>query len=325
VSREPLRRILLDEPVVLYRTGDGTAVALEDRCCHRHYPLSDGKVVGDELQCHYHGMRYTSDGRCTFAPGTRQAPVHARVRAYPLVARHRWLWIWMGDPALADPDLIEDFHWLDDPAWGADGRVYHVQSDYRLIIENLLDLTHLTYVHDTTIGNAATANAADVSAKQEGDAVTVTRWMIDQPPPPTYQAAGNFTGNVDRWQIIEYTPPAFLRLDVGATDTGTGAPEGQRIGGIRMRNLNAITPESATSCHYFWAQAQSFAPDDAAKTEFIVGQVETAFLQDVDVFHKQQANIQTRPDAPRVNIPGDAGGVMAIKVLERLIATERRG
>jgi phenylpropionate dioxygenase-like ring-hydroxylating dioxygenase large terminal subunit len=308
--------------VVLYRKEDGTAVALEDRCCHRRYPLSDGKLIGDRLQCHYHGLEYEPDGRCVFAPGLSTIPPQARVKAYPLVERNKWLWIWMGDPALADPAKIEDFHWLDDPAWGAEGTTFHVKCDYRLIIENLLDLNHLTYVHDTTIGNYATANAAEIKAEVRGQTVRVTRWMIDKPAPPTYVKAGGFTGNVDRWQIIDWSAPANIRLDVGATDTGTGAPEGKRVGGIEMRNLNAITPETAESCHYFWAQAHNFQPRNRAVTEMLFGQIKTAFLQDVAVFEKQQENIALQPSASFINLPADSGSVQALRILDRMIRAE---
>jgi phenylpropionate dioxygenase-like ring-hydroxylating dioxygenase large terminal subunit len=324
VGRTLLRRVLLEEPVVLYRTEDGRAVALEDRCCHRRYPLSDGRLKGDRLQCHYHGLEYEPDGRCVFAPGVAALPPQARVRAYPLLERHKWLWIWMGDPALADPALIEDFHWLDDPAWGAEGTYYHVKGDYRLIIENLLDLTHLTYVHDATIGNYATANAAEMRAEPHNGGVRVTRWMIDTPPPPTYVKAGGFVGNVDRWQIIAWTPPANVRLDVGATPTGTGAPQGRRVGGIEMWNLNSITPETANTCHYFWAQAHNFEPRNRAVTEMLFQQIHTTFLQDVAIFEKQHANIALRPEAPHINLPFDSGNVQALRILDRLIRAEQQ-
>jgi len=325
IGRDLVRRVLLNEPVVLFRTTDGRAVALEDRCCHRRYPLSDGTLKGDRLQCHYHGLEYEPDGRCVFAPGVAALPPQARVKAYPLVERHKWLWIWMGDPALADPAKIEDFHWLDDPDWGAEGTYYHVKGDYRLIIENLLDLTHLTYVHDATIGNYATANAAEMKAEVRGSGVRVTRWMIDTPPPPTYVKAGGFTGNVDRWQIIDWTPPANVRLDVGATPTGTGAPQGKRVGGIEMWNLNSITPETEATCHYFWAQAHNFSPKSRSVTEMLFHQIHTTFLQDVAIFEKQQANIALRPDAPHINLPSDSGNVQALRILDRLIRAEREG
>ena len=240
VQRQPLGRIILGEPIVFYRLEDGTPVALEDRCAHRHLPLSMGKLVGDTLQCHYHGLRYDKTGTCVRVPGQDMIPRSARVKSYPVVERYHWLWIWMGDPALADPDKIPDFHWFDDPEnWGAKGQYLHVKANWQLIVDNLLDLTHLAFVHETTIGNSALVDNAAVKVTRAHDHVVVTRWIIDLPAPPTFVKAGGFTSNVDRWQIIDFTPPAFLRLDVGATPTGTGAPEGKRVGGIGMWNLNS--------------------------------------------------------------------------------------
>jgi len=109
------RRILLGEAVVLYRTSDGAPAALEDRCCHRHAPLSHGRLKRDEIECAYHGLRFAPDGRCTHIPSQDSIPASACVRSYPVVERYHWLWIWMGDPALADDSLIPDFGVMDDP------------------------------------------------------------------------------------------------------------------------------------------------------------------------------------------------------------------
>ena len=298
ISRKPMARTILGDSIVMYRKQDGGVVALDNRCCHRMYPLARGELKGDCIQCGYHGMIYDETGACVEIPWQETISRNARVRAYPVVERHRWVWLWMGDPAEADPDTITDFHWLDDPGWGAKGTRFHVKCDYRLIVENLLDLTHLAFVHRSTIGNAAVATAADVTCEQGDNEVTVTRWTIDQPPPPTYVKAGGFSGNVDRWQIINFTPPAFVRLDVGACDAGTGAPEGRRQGGIRMRNLNAITPETESSTHYFWAQAHDFDVDNPDVTDAVFRQVETAFNEDVEVFHAQQEMIDLDPRRP---------------------------
>ena len=205
-----------------------------------------------------------------------------------MVERYHWVWIWMGDPALADPAKITDFHWLDDPNWGAKTSYLHVEANWQLVVDNLLDLTHLAFVHETTIGNMALVEHAAVKVQRQEDNVVVTRWIIDQPAPPTFVKVGKFTGNVDRWQIIDYTPPAFLRLDVGATPTGTGAPEGRRVNGIGMRNLNAITPETETTSHYFWGQAHDFDVKNPETTERVFQQIQTAFLEDVAVFTAQQ-------------------------------------
>ena len=223
IGETPLARTLLDEPVVLYRTPDGGIAALEDRCCHRHLPLSLGKVVGEGLQCGYHGLVYDAEGVCIRVPGQTAVPPGARVRAYPVVERWGWVWIWMGDPGQADESRIEDFHWLDDPGWRAAGCRIPMECDYRLGIDNLLDLSHLTYVHATTLGNAAVAEQAEVRTERHGAGVRVTRWMIDVPAPPMYRKLVDFGVNIDRWQIIDFSPPCFVTLDLGGAPTGSGA------------------------------------------------------------------------------------------------------
>ena len=136
-------------------------------------------------------------------------------------------------------------------------------------------------------------------------------------------ATGGFTGNVDRWQIIDFQPPSFIRLDVGATPTGTGAPEGRRVGGIQMRNLNAMTPETESTTHYFWGQAHDFQPHNAEVTERVFQQIKTAFLEDVSVFTAQQENIGLDPSAPQVDINADSGGIQARRIVDRLHAEEQ--
>jgi phenylpropionate dioxygenase-like ring-hydroxylating dioxygenase large terminal subunit len=331
-AERPFARVLLNEPVVLYRNRAGKVVALEDRCCHRHFPLHEGTILGDLIECGYHGFTYDATGKCVRVPGQDVVPPAARVRSYPVVERYRWIWVWMGEPAAADPAKICDFHWLDHPAWGAKGDVLHVKANYELIIENLLDLTHLAFLHRSTIGNAATAEQAQVRAQRTETDVTVTRWMVDTPPPPTYVKAGGFTGNVDRWQFINFMPPAFVRLDVGACAAGVGArrlktgafaAEGAMPGGIEMRNLNAITPETARSTHYFWAQAHNFMVGDPKMTDLVFEQVKTAFDQDVTAIEAQQRNIDLDPAASRIDVYADAGQIHAIRLLRRRIAEER--
>ena len=322
ISRTPLARTLLNEPVALYRTEAGAVVAMEDRCPHRRVPLSGGKVIGDRLQCPYHGLQFDTEGACVRIPGQDMIPPTACVKTYPVVERYRWAWIWMGDPAKADPELIPDFHWMTDENWGAKGDLFHVHANWQLIVDNLLDLTHLAFVHESTIGNAAVAEHAAVKVTRKPNNVLVSRWVIDMPAPPTYVKAGGFTDNVDRWQFIDFTPPAFLRLHVGATPTGTGAPEGNMTGGIHMRNLNCITPETENTTHYFWAQAHDFEPGNAAVTDMVFEQVKTAFLEDVDIFEKQQRSIEAHPEAPQIDINADSGGIQARRILERLHAAE---
>jgi vanillate O-demethylase monooxygenase subunit len=258
-------------------------------------------------------------------PGQAHIPQSARLRTYPVVERYHWVFVWMGHPALADPAAITDFHWLDDPHWGAKASYLHVEANWQLVVDNLLDLTHLAFVHDTTIGNLALAEHAKVNVSRAPNNVVVTRWIIDQEPPPTFKRVGGFTGNVDRWQIIDFVPPAFLRLDVGATPTGTGAPQGRRVGGIGMRNLNAITPETETTSHYFWGQAHDFDVANPDTTNKIFEQIRTAFLEDVAVFSAQQRNLNIFTHPPQVDINADAGALAARRILSRLHDEEQAG
>ncbi len=239
VQRKPLGRIILGEPIVLYRLEDGTTVALEDRCAHRHLPCRWENWSTIPCNAITTACATIGPGRACGCPARHDSALGAG-QSSPVVERYHWLWIWMGDPALADPETITDYHWLDDPNWGGKGQYLHVEANWQLIVDDLLDLTHLAFVHETTIGNSALVDQAQVKVQRAHDNVVVTRWIVDAPAPPTFVKAGGFTSNVDRWQIINFTPPAFLRLDVGATPTGTGAPEGKRVGGIGMWNLNAI-------------------------------------------------------------------------------------
>ena len=324
--QELFRRTLCNQPVVFYRRENGDPVALEDRCCHRHMPLSDGTLKGDNVECVYHGLTYDPSGTCIHIPSQKTIPPEACVRSYPVVERNHWIWIWMGDPAEANPDDIEDFHWMDDPGWRAKGEKLDLPGNYLLLVDNLLDLTHLQFVHPTTLGTDAIA-ANPITTEREGDLVRVTRWILDSPPPPFLQKAGGFAPDehIDRWQIIEFTPPGFVRLDVGGARAGTGATEGDRSGGVSMRNLNAITPETDTTTHYFWAQAHNFRLDDPTVTEMVYRQVHTAFLEDLAVIGAQQGNQSVFGDdlPPAVDFNQDAGGLQARRIVERILADEQ--
>lgn len=321
-----MRRILLDEPVVLYRKADGKSVALADRCPHRHAPLSMGRIKGDNVECRYHGLTFAPDGACVRVPTQETIPPTACVRSYPLVEKFHWIWIWMGDPALADPALIEDFHWMGDPGWRFKGERLHVAGNYLLIVENLCDLSHLPFLHLTSLADTAIPpNEIPVKTERHGNSIKVDRWILDTPAPPYFRLLANFKKDdrVDRWMNLEFTPPAMVRLDIGAATAGTGAREGARSQGITTRNLNAITPETARTSHYFWAQAQDFGLEDPTITDVDFQLVHGAFLEDLAIIRAQQENIDLAPNAPRLNIASDTGGLQARRIVEALISRER--
>jgi phenylpropionate dioxygenase-like ring-hydroxylating dioxygenase large terminal subunit len=319
-----LRRIILEEPVLLYRTAEGRAVALEDRCCHRQAPLSMGKLVGDIVKCPYHGLEFDPSGACVKVPSQDRIPPSARVKSYPVVERNHWIWIWTGDPAKADPSLIEDFHWLDDPGWGYGGNYLHVEANYLLLVENLLDTTHLPFLHPNTLGTDAFARS-EFEVTRQGDRIQVARWLMDKPPAPFHKQMGGFPDglNVDRWQITHFAPPCFVKLDVGSAPAGAGARQGDRSQGANMWNLNAITPETERSAHYFFAQAYNFKLDQRWISDLLRKQVKDIFLEDMHMIKHQQINMDLGPTAP-VMLGQDKAWVLMRQIVERLVREEEQ-
>lgn len=344
VGREPLGRTLLGEPVVMYRTEDGTPVAFEDRCCHRRAPLSLGRVVGDDLQCGYHGLVYDRTGRCIAVPGQTTLPPGSRVRTYPVVERWQWIWIWMGDPADADPAEIPNLYWHDDPEWTYVSGYLHLDCHYQLLVDNLLDLTHETFLHAKTIGNEHVANTPLAKVTRGGaeefehsalrgvagggNGVTAARWMMNIDPPPLYAKASGFDkpdDRVDRWQLIRFEPPSHVWLDVGVAKAGTGAPEGDRSQGATHVVVDSITPETETSTHYFWTFPRNYRLDDEELASFMKVGVDNTFLEDKEMLEGQQRIIDADPAAAYIDINADAASVQARGIVERLLEEEAAG
>ena len=319
----PMRRKLLNEPLVFYRSENGSPVVLKDKCAHRHAPLSEGRIIGNNIECPYHGLTYDPSGNCVRIPGQAASPPGCFVKSYPAIERYKWIWVWMGDPKLADPKLIEDFYWMDDPNWRAKGELFHLKANYQLLIENLLELSHLSYVHRNTLGTEAVAEVQMKHERGEQD-VTLTRWVMDSPVSNMFRQIGGFKEgeHVDRWQMVTWTPPAFVKLDVGAARAGTGAIDGDRSQGFGYRNLNAITPETDKTTHYFWAQARDFRIDEEWISDLFLDLTREAFSEDVWIIEEQQANIDSGPTPERIDIRHDGAALAAIGMLNKLIQNE---
>lgn len=321
VKRELLPRTIADVPVVLYRKENGAPVALADACWHRLLPLSKGRLDGDRVVCGYHGLQFDDSGRCVYMPSQETINPSACVRSFPITQKHRFLWIWLGDPALADPEQVPDLHWNDDPDWVSDGRMIRVKCNYRLVVDNLMDLTHETYVHDSSIGNDAVAEAPFTVTHSEKTA-TVTRWMNDIEPPPFWREQLGKPGAVDRWQIINFEAPCTIAIDVGVAPAGSGAPAGDRSKGVNGYVLNTITPETESTCLYFWAFARNYDTGNQARTHDLREGVARIFGEDEIILEAQQKAIEANPDHIFYNLNIDAGSMWARKLIDRMLADE---
>ncbi len=322
LKRQPLARTVLDEPLVMYRTQAGKPVALYDRCAHRQAPLSLGEIVGDDIRCNYHGLVYDCTGACTHVPGQIALPPGTRVRSYPAVERYNWIWAWMGDPAMADEARIPDFHWNDDPAWVTTGERMVMKGNYQLLVDNLLDLSHLGYLHRKTIGTESVAEHAHATTQRLGDQVRVERVTRDQPPPPLWRQSRGFNDNIDRWQIIEFTPPATVIIESSGAPAGVCKTDEDRWNYPMQMVLNFVTPRTEGSLHYFWRNARNYKLEDASLTRLMYEQVHATFLEDTEMVEGQQRNLDIDPKPPMIDINFDAGSIEARRVMARLIAAE---
>jgi vanillate O-demethylase monooxygenase subunit len=324
VGRKPLGRIICNEPIVMYRSVQGGVVALEDICPHRLLPLSMGMIEGDDIRCRYHGLLLGTDGRCREMPGGDSINVAVRVPSYAVTERYGFIWVWIGDPAAADPALLPDLWMNEATGWRVGGGTYHVKCDYRLIIDNLMDLSHETYVHPTTVGQKE-IHDFPIETRVERGRVVTSRWMPDIDPPPLYRASlGDYHGRVDRWQICEYLPPAGVIIDVGVAPVAEGLTLANHDKAkVRSFVLDFVTPETDRTCHYFWGSARTRDIDDDAKFAEMTQMQGGVFLEDVEVLEAQQRVIDNHPDRKLRAFKVDSGGVRARLMLDKLVSASR--
>ena len=319
-------RLLLSEPVLLYRDGTGQVIALEDRCCHRSAPLSAGKREGDCVRCMYHGLKFDPTGACIEIPGQDRVPPKARVRRYPVVEKNRLIWIWMSDPELANPNEVLDFFWHDSPEWAMKPGYIHYQANYQLITDNLLDFTHLAWVHPNTLGSGSEALLKpNITRDDTGQGMlAIDRWYLNDEMPPMHKKFASFQGKADRWQLYQWVPPAFLRMDAGSAPSGTGAPEGQRAAqALQFRHTSIQTPETATTSHYWFCQARNFDLNNATLTQGIFDSVLEAFEEDRAIIEAQQRNLNLTGDRMMIPIAADSALNQARALVNRLLSKER--
>jgi vanillate O-demethylase monooxygenase subunit len=314
IGDKPFARRICDEAVVLFRTPSGTLAALEDRCAHRHAPLSMGELKGDAIECCYHGLRYDAQGRCIHVPGQAQIPPRLRVRSYPAIDRHGWVWLWLGEADQADPATIPNFCWFDDPDWNSFQLYFHVEASTQLFVDNLLDLSHVAFTHRNSIGAASAADAdADLDTMVDGDVVRGRRALKDVEPGPFIAKWGNFAGRINRISTYVWRPPSNIEIRAEFDDASNK---------ITIMVINPITPETETTSHFWIGWARDFALDDDALTQGAIKDNTQVILEDVEVIEAQQRVMLDNPGIKAVPINADRAVVAVHKVIERLQAEQ---
>ena len=322
LGRHLLAVKILGEDIVLYRTQDGGVAALEDACPHRKLPLSMGRLKGDEVECGYHGLVFDCTGACTHAPGMGRPPKAAVVRSYPVAERYGLVWIWMGEPAKANPaDIIEVDHW-GDPTWGVNqGDAMMVRCNYLYLTDNLLDPSHVSWVHQTTFGNAAIIGEP-MKTQVNDDGVLVSRWLRNVEVAPFYAQYVKFDGPCDRKQQYEIRVPSHAVIKAIFTPAGTATDaEPFHPDVFLMDSYNFLTPVDEHTTRYFWFQLRNFSPDDQEISRQFAEGVRHAFEEDRVVLEAVHAGMLKHPS--KMNLPQDAGPVRFRQKMQALIAAEQ--
>ena len=318
-----LSRWILNQPLVLYRKTDGTAVAVQGRCPHRHFPLGASKRVGDAIQCGYHGMTFGADGKCIHIPSQTKVPGVYSIQTYPLVERGLWAWIWPGDPQLADESLLPT---LDEIGLDTSPDFYarpfyslSVRGRYQLLNDNLLDLSHLGYLHGSTIGtqdDAATPEVRDQSARR----LRSRRHMINTQITPSVRERTGFDGPVDRLSGMDFWFPGF-HAGIAETSIAQGQPRaGEML--VAGRVWHAVTPATRTTTNYFFASGSN----DRNGVDSMVEYLRPVVDEDVFATEEIEKIITTVDDLPQeLLLKSDTTAAMGRKIMATLMAAEGQG
>jgi phenylpropionate dioxygenase-like ring-hydroxylating dioxygenase large terminal subunit len=327
VGTQLLKRTLLNESIVFFRTGDGAPVALANMCPHRFAPLHLGKLIDDTLQCGYHGLRFNAAGKCVFNPdGDGITPSAAKVRSYPLHERYGLLWIWMGDPALADSTILPSYPFMESadryrPVTG----YLHVKTSYRFMIDNLMDVAHVLILHHDMLACPGLA-LTKTKLVREGSGIWANRLATNTTPPVIFdmmwrRTRGDYTSAMDHWAESRWDAPSLVSQNTGVALTGT-----PREVGLETKNCHFTTPETDKSTHYFWAICRNFDLDNEKFDAEIRTGTEYAFVQQdepmVEALQEVVGDREFWSMKPAL-LQGDIGTVEVRRALDRMIEKER--
>ncbi len=315
LADKPLARTICDRAIVMFRTESGRAAALDDRCPHRYAPLSAGRCAGETIACGYHGIQFGPDGECALIPHQKSIPPRMRVRSYPFVERWGWVWIWLGDPAQADPGSIPDYSWFGAPGWHSFQRHYYVKANWELCADNLLDLSHTPFIHEKTVGVPEMATIP-VKTWAEGDQVFQQRVMSQVVPSAFVAEWGGFKGRINRRATVEWIPAANMTAELLYEDESNS---------IIVRLTNPLTPETERTTHVWFAWSRNFGPasaDDPVSIRF-QEQSYAVMAEDVSFMEIQQAGLDRADAFDPVAIRADATLIQARRIVDRLRREER--
>ncbi len=319
-----LARTILGTPLVLFRDGDGKAAVLDDRCPHRRFPLSKGWLTDGAIVCGYHGFRFDGTGTCVHVPSQTRPVASQKTRAYAVHEAWNWIWVWMGDAVDADPALLPDDRLVhaDEPDWHFEvGGRARLAARYMLLHDNILDLTHLSYLHRNSVGSPGISRAK-VRTTELPQGLTIDREVMGDTMEGTLLGAAlNIEGPVDRIMPQEFRAPCLhISGPLFRSSADGGIDPGREFGSFRV--VHAIVPETETTTHYFWGFTRNFAPADAAMSDALRSNISAALAEDIEASEAIEAMLQIEGGPDEIHCPADAAGAKGRRIIQQLIDAE---
>ena len=323
LTNKPMGRRILGEPVVLFRQTDGAPAALLDRCPHRLVPLSMGSCINGRIRCGYHGLEFDGSGHCLHIPAQSLIPPSARVRSFPVAERYGLIWIWMGDPTVAHPDKMPVIEKHSQSGWEMleGGYQYH-PSNYRNIIENLMDPAHTTFVHQNTIGNPM-ASDQPVTTEKTDKYIVAYRWVENSQPTPHDRRRLGVNGDlvVDRGQYFYFYLPDMSRVETVVLPAGSPR-DAECPNSLHTYSYKFLTPESESATHFFWLHIRNYLLNDAEAAAKLKTALEQTFAEDLVIEAAMQRSQEETGLRQLTALEIDRAPMLALRMLDRMIEAE---
>lgn len=316
-----LARKIIDKPIFIYRLSDGSIAALVDRCPHRFAPLSKGEREGDVVVCGYHGLAFSSEGKCIRNPFSDRIPAGSDIECFAATEKDGIIWLWAGARAEADPSLIPDFGFIPNTPHSRTICGYTLMhANYEYGTDNLLDLSHIEFVHKGTFAGQGVIFAGEHSVSAVGDTLHSNWWMPNIAPPSVAQGVFPREAKVDHWLDMRWNAPASMRLHIGVSPQGAG-----RQAGFEIPQAHILTPADEHTTHYFWSSTRVNDLDNADVDAMLLALFGEAFDQeDKPMIEAAYNNVRGKDfwkEKP-LSLGIDQGGTRARRILEKLIAEE---
>lgn len=322
ISRELTQRLILGRSVLLFRKENGEVVAMQNRCGHRSFPLHNGKLHGDVVECVYHGFRYDCSGKCVSVPTQKKPPERYAIKVYPVIEKGPFVWIWPGDPQLMDESTLPHQEFFEHPDWAVNIGFLHIKGSYVHLHENLLDLSHLSFLHEKTFGTPEYARAP---IEENVDEQHFEVWRhVECELPPIYAKPLGWEGQKARRSSGSLFVSPGLHINTGVlTNLEQDESAGQAQPMVKVAQL--ITPETNTTTHYYYAQCRNFATDDQEMGKFMLEANQAAFSEDLFAIEQinEMQDMDEDPEFFEIDVAADRPGVAMRRYLKKLADAEQ--